>query len=150
MAPPSCKPMVSLPNKEHLAHHVDKVLVESKKRIKAGTGFLPEVAPRAINIFSDIQHLIVVVVDGDIHSAVAVAVACDKFVLKGLYIYLIDRSNKRQSMHAAERYTQMRLCHWLDVENVDYSGRILLLFETERDLALIRICFNGRLGRRGR
>lgn len=82
-----------------------------------------------------------VVVDGDIHSTVAVTVAYNEFVLKALHIYLIDRLNKRQSTHVAQRYTQTRLCHWLDVENVDYSSQILLLLETQRDLVLIKIRF---------
>ena len=149
MAPPSREPVVSLPDKEHLVHHVGKVRVESQKRIKTGIGFLPEVAPGGINIFSDIQHLIMVVVDGDIQRTVAVAISGDEFVLKSLHIYLIDRSNKRQSSHATERYTHSRLCHWLDAKYVDYSSRILLLLETERDFALIGIRFSGRLGRRG-
>ena len=52
--------------------------------------FLPEVTPGGIYIICDIQRLIMVVVDRNIHSAVAVAVACDEFVLKALHIYFID------------------------------------------------------------
>ena len=101
MLPPSSEPVVTFPHKEHLAYHVGKVCVECKMRIESGIGFFLEFTLGRIYVVIDIHRPIKVVVDGYIHNVVAVLVACDEFVIKALHIYLIDRSNKRQSMHAA-------------------------------------------------
>ena len=71
VVPPSGQSVVIFLYKEHFANHDGKVIVFNKKSDKQLASIPLEVTPRGEEVSSDVNHLTMVVEDGDVHGAVS-------------------------------------------------------------------------------
>ena len=61
-------------------------------------GSLPKLAPRMRDVIRVLERIVLVVVHGNIEDIVAIPISINKLILELLYINLVDRMHKKQSL----------------------------------------------------
>ena len=111
---PSKESMVPLPNKEHPPLQGIKIALLLEEPLECLILLPPQRAPRSHNLLCDLLGAAEVVVDGDVHASVTLAVAIHELILQSLHVHLIDGADKGKADELAERNLEPRFLLWLD------------------------------------